>query len=224
MNYTGFSRPVWSWLRGDDPPWLRTSLGHPGGLPDVGGSRPSRRCAVPRGRAVARAPALVDAARQPRHRPLPHRRRLARPPARRHRAADDDAGRADGLRRRRDRPRGRLGRGRAPHDAVGRGRRPGTRRCSRLPAADRAAPLAAPRSRAAASATRTSSADAIAYLRETPGERLLCLASRAPHDPPTPLARSAARARDALRRGRAVGGRRRPCCPATAPHSRLGLV
>ena len=51
---------------------------------------------------------------------------IARAAPRRHRPADDDAGRADGLRRRRARARGRVGRGRAPHDAVGRGRRRGT--------------------------------------------------------------------------------------------------
>ena len=40
----------------------------------------------------------------------------------------------------------------------------------------------ATRSRAAASATCTSTTDAVAYLRETRGERLLCLAARASHD------------------------------------------
>ena len=40
----------------------------------------------------------------------------------------------------------------------------------------------ATRSHAAASATCTSPTDAVAYLRETRGERLLCLAARASHD------------------------------------------
>ena len=40
-----------------------------------------------------------------------------------------------------------------------------------------------PRSRAAGSATCTSSADAVAFLRETRDERLLVLAARAPHAP-----------------------------------------
>ena len=133
MNYAGFLRPVWTWLRGDDLP---EELAAPSGasrsaLPSLAGAAAvatmrAFRAGVP-WRAVA---PLLDAARQPRHRPLPHGRRLARAPARRRRAADDDAGRADGLRRRRARPRGRLGRGRAPHDAVGPTRDLGRRRCS----------------------------------------------------------------------------------------------
>jgi hypothetical protein len=55
---------------------------------------------VPRWCPVAVDGALVGVAGQPRHRPLPHGRRRPQTPDRRHRAADDDAGSADGVRRR----------------------------------------------------------------------------------------------------------------------------
>ena len=120
MNYAGFLRPVWAWLlRGDLPGAAAAVLGHSGRAAEPrrrGGGRRDAR--LPRRRAVALGAALVDAARQPRHGALPHGRRLARPAARRHRPADDDARRADGLRRRRARARGRLGRGCAADDAV----------------------------------------------------------------------------------------------------------
>ena len=69
MNYAGFMRPVWSWLRGDD---RRRSSQHLLGLPGRPAAlrrrgRRSRDARVPRGRAVAVDAPLVDAARQPRH-------------------------------------------------------------------------------------------------------------------------------------------------------------
>ncbi len=107
------------------------------------------------------------------------------------------------------------------HDAVGRARDLGRRAARRLPRARSGCAARARRSRAAASATPTSATDAIAYLRESPGERLLCLASRADHEPVRlPLAllgctelETALRRRraPARRRGRAPG--RRPRLP-----------
>ena len=111
---------------------------------------------LPRRRPVAGRPALLGAPRQPRRRPLPHGLGLARAPPRRARPADDDAGRADGLRRRRARARGRLGRGRAPDDAVGPARAVGPRPARGLPRGSSRCGGRATRSRAAASATRTS--------------------------------------------------------------------
>ena len=107
----------------------------------AGGRRRDDDAELPRRAPLGPPPALVDAARQPRHGALPHRRRLTRAAARRRRPADDDAGRADGVRRRRDRPRGRLGRGRPPHDAVGPARDLGRAHPRRLPGARRAAAL-----------------------------------------------------------------------------------
>ena len=116
------------------------------------------RCAaaLPRRRALGVGAPLVEPARQPRHRALPHDRRRVRPPPRRRRPADDAARRADALRRRRARARGRLGRGRAPDDAVG-----SPRVVGRAPSSTRRAPSRTcggrcPRSRAAGSASSTS--------------------------------------------------------------------
>ena len=123
MNYAGFLRPVWSWLLGDDPPEeLRRSFWGTARRRAPYRRRGDRRrdARVSRRPSVAVGAPLVDPARQPRHRTLSHRERLARAAARRRGAADDVAGSADGLRRRRARPRGRVGRGRAAHDALGR--------------------------------------------------------------------------------------------------------
>ena len=127
------------------------------------------------------APLVVDPG-QPRLGSLPRHRRLARASARRRRPADDDAGRADGLRRRRDRSRGRLGRGRAPDDAVVSPRDVGHGRARRLPEPHRAATR---KSRALARGIRYAhvSADAIAYVREARDEAVLCLAARGSHEP-----------------------------------------
>ena len=95
-------------------------LGLPGRDGNARRPRRGRGDARVRGRnALEVGPALVDARRQPRQRPVRDRGRLTRPPARRHRHADGAAGGADGLRRRRARPRGRVGGGRAPDDALG---------------------------------------------------------------------------------------------------------
>ena len=63
------------------------------------------------------------------------------------------------------------------------------------------------------------SADAIAYLRETPRERILCLAARAPHEPVRlPLAALGCERLETLRRGRRRRRRRR-----RAPGGRAGV-
>ena len=94
MNYAGFLRPGLDVAARRRPP--RTAS-HFWGIPvgaaaacagDAGGRGDAR---LPRRRPLASVAPLLDAARQPRHRPLPHGRRLARAPARRRRAADDDA-------------------------------------------------------------------------------------------------------------------------------------
>ena len=134
MNYAGFTRPVWTWLRGETPARRsreRRSSGSRSACRGFPASRSSARCArsgrASRGRPSLHSWAILDSHDTARFRVD---RGLSRAPARRRRAADDDARRADGLRRRRDRARGRLGRGRAPDDAVGRARRRGTRSCS----------------------------------------------------------------------------------------------
>ena len=137
MNYSGFLRPVWTWLRGDELPEELLSFfwSIPVGLPRLPGDDGRRGDAqLPRRAPLGSRPPLVDAARQPRHGALPHRRRLARGAARRRRPADDDARGADGVRRRRARARGRLGRGRAADDALEPARTRGTRRRSRATA------------------------------------------------------------------------------------------
>ena len=179
MNYAGFMRPVWIWLRGDEPPReLRHVLGRAG--------RPCRastaRDAVATMRAfraglpVAVGAALVGAARQPRHAALPHRGRLARAARVGIGLQMTTPGRADGLRRRRARPRGRVGRGRAADDALGPARDAGTRTSSRT--YRRLIALRRSSDALARGGIRYAhvGADAIAYLRETRRERLLCLA------------------------------------------------
>ena len=80
MNYAGFLRPAWEWLRGDElPDELRRSFwGTPVGLPRLDGQRRDGDDAgLPRRRSLAVDPPLLEPARQPRHGPLP-----ARSPAR----------------------------------------------------------------------------------------------------------------------------------------------
>ena len=86
MNYAGFLRPVWTWLRGDDLPEELQSFfwSIPVGLPRLPGDAVvTTMRELPRRAALGPPPALVDAARQPRHGALPHRRRLTRAAARR---------------------------------------------------------------------------------------------------------------------------------------------
>ena len=68
MNYSGFLRPAWSWLRAETlPEKLRASFwSMPVGLPRLSGGDGRRDDArLPRRRPVAGRPALVDAPRQP---------------------------------------------------------------------------------------------------------------------------------------------------------------
>ena len=178
MNYVGFTRPAWS--------LAARSAGVPGELaerfsacrsPSRGWT--ARRSSPPCRPSVPACPgtvvSLLEAARQPRHGALRTSPAARAPPGGR-RAADDDAGRPDGLRRRRARARGRVGRRRAPADALGRARSAGTAAARGVPAPDQAAAL----ERGAGErrhALRPPRDDAIAYLREAPGERLLCLAA-----------------------------------------------
>ena len=167
---------------------------------------------------------LVGARRQPRQRTVGDRRRLARPPARRHRAADDDARRADGLRRRRGRARGRVGRGRAPDDAVGPAGDGDARSVRPLPRADRAAPRLG-RARARRHPLRRGRRRRRSpTCASTADERLLCLAARSAHEPIRLAARRARRGGRRPCTATIVTVRRtaRPCSPATAPRSTSG--
>ena len=225
MNYAGFLRPVWTWLRGDDPePEQRRQFwGIPVGVPQLDGAAAvAAMRALPRRRPVGVGAPLVDAARQPRHRALPHRRRLARAPARRRRPADDDCpacrwsspatssgSRASGARTRAGRCRGTA-------------RRRGTRRSSS-------------EYRALIALRRSSDALARGGIRYVArrrrrdrlpardAERAAALPRRArrARRRSAPLAGSAQRARDALRRRRDVEAAT-PSCPPTAPHSTSG--
>ena len=107
--------------------------------------RPGRRRdgAVPLRRPLARRPALVDAPVEPRCAAPRDGHPFPGPPRGGDRDADDDARRPDALRRRRDRARRRVGRGRAPDDALGSPRHLGREPDGRVPAADRAAALVA---------------------------------------------------------------------------------
>ena len=124
MNYSGFLRPLWTWLIRDDPdPEQQEQFwGIPVGVPSLDGE-PSV-AALQRFRAGVpweSVDPLVEPARQPRHRALPDDRRHRRAAPGRRRPADVAARRAHALRRRRARARRRLGRGRPPHHAVGLG-------------------------------------------------------------------------------------------------------
>ena len=122
MNYAGFLRPAWAWLRGDELPeeLRRYFWGTPVGLPRLDGHAADGddagfRAGVP-WQSMLHSWTLLDSHDTARFRTVAGSRELHEVG---HRAADDDARRADGLRRRRARARGRLGRGRAPDDAVG---------------------------------------------------------------------------------------------------------
>ena len=155
----------------------------------------------------------LAAPRQPRHGPLPHgRRRLARNARRRDRAPDDDAGRAAGVRGRRARPRGAWGEDARRTMPWG---RPESWDTALLGEYRRLIALRRSEDALARGGIRYVfvGAEAIAYLRETPHDRLLPFA-------PPPAAPSAPRApalrppRDPFRRRPAHRGgaasRRRP--------------
>jgi alpha amylase-like protein len=137
MNYSGFLRPTWWWLR-DGSPMTDVFSGAP--APAYDGAQ-LVHAPLPHRHPVAGGPALVDAPRLPRHAALLDRRRVARAAARRHRAAAHDARRADDLERRRARRRRRVGRGRAAADAVARPGVLGRRDVRRLPRPRPPAPL-----------------------------------------------------------------------------------
>ena len=129
MNYAGFLRPAWEWLRGDElPDELRRSFwGTPVGLPRLDGRAATAtmrafRAGVP-WQSVLHSWNLLDSHDTARFRTVSGSRAL------------HEVGiglqmttprRADDLRRRRARARGRLGRGRAPDDALGPARTAGT--------------------------------------------------------------------------------------------------
>ena len=180
MNYSGFLRPLWTWLLRDDPePEQQQQFwGIAVGVPQLGGEAAvdalrAFRAGVP-WEAVLNSWNLLDSHDTARFR---HDRRLARAASRRRRPADDAAGRADGVRGRRARSRGRLGRGRAADDAVGRR----TWDESFLGAFRELIHLRRTLPALARGGIRWVhvDADTIAFVRESRDERLLCVASRA---------------------------------------------
>ena len=180
MNYSGCLRPDLG-LVAQGPPRGRV-LRH---RSRRAARRPgrSRDDAVPLRRPLACRPPLLDAALEPRCAAAPRRSSLPATTAGGDRNADDDARRPDALRRRRDRAGRRVGGGRAADDALGSARHLGRDACwpstGRLIALRRSSPALARGGIRFASV----GADALAYLRETPEERLLCLAARADHEP-----------------------------------------
>ena len=225
MNYAGFTRPLWSWLRADELA-LPDFLGVPGGVPaaagaDVGGHHAGlRRAAV-----VAVAGQLVDPARLARHRPDPDRRRRSGPGRGGGRPADD-ACRAY----RWSSPATRSAwQGVNGEDA----RRPmpwhrpetlGPGHAGALPGADRGCDASTRRCATAGCAGPTSDDDALRFLRETAG--------RAAAGAGPPRGRGAGRAGGlrARRPTNVYGGAAAPCddrrlgacCRPTVPRCRSG--
>ena len=182
MNYAGFLRPVWTWLRGDDLPTQLDRSSSACRSACRASTAPPRppRCAPSapacRGEATLHSWALLDSHDIARFRTVAGSRGAAR--ARRHRPADDEPGRPDGLRRRRARARRLLGRGRPPHDAVGPPGDVGHRPARDLPPPDRAAALerrARARRHPLRARRRRTRSRTCARRRQ---ERLLCLATR----------------------------------------------
>ena len=186
MNYPGFTRPVWCVAPRRRPPATgrRSFVGASCRSSATVRGRGRRQDArLPRRRAVAVGAALVGHARQPRHRAL------------RDRAGSRERqlvgigmqmttpGRADGVRRRRDRARGRLGGGRAAPDAVVDARDLGHGAARRVPPPDLAAPVVTGASRAAGSATRTWTPTRSRTCGRAADERVLCLARRRAGEP-----------------------------------------
>ena len=186
MAYMGFTRPVWCLAARATSCRRELQLGFlglPVAVPRLGGTAVTATMRRFRAGVPWRSdPPQLGAARQPRHRAVPRRQRLARAPRRRNRAPDDDAGRADGVRGRRARARGRLGRGRPADDALGPARAVGRGAARGVPHASSA--LRGSSTALARGGIRFAhvGTDAIAYLRETRDERLLCLAVRAATD------------------------------------------
>ena len=181
MNYAGFLRPVWCWLRGEgiEHPFL----GLPVPIPRLSGRQSvatmrAFRAGVPWPQ-ILHSWLLLDSHDTTRFRAVTGSRERQVVGVG---TADDDARRADDLRRRRTRPRGRVGRGRAAHDAVGPLGRLGREAARAVPAAHR--PAALPR-RACARRhpLRACRRRCDRVPAETREERLLCLAARADHAP-----------------------------------------
>ncbi len=155
MNYSGFSWPVWSWLRDPDSP--ARAFGRPVPVPrrpgDERAAEPARVAGPLR---LARDDRVVEHPRLPRQRPDPHRRRVRRGAPGGGRAAVHAARRADAVRRRRDRARGRARRGLPPPVPVAPTRRRGTTRRSRRTPGSRGCATSTRRCAAAGCAGRTS--------------------------------------------------------------------
>ena len=156
MNYSGFSWPVWSWLRSTDT--TARAFGRP-----VQVARRRGPEVVDTFRAWQGSPRLaghddeLEHPRLPRLRPHPHHGRWRRRAApRRGRPAVHDARSPDALRRRRARPRGRQRRGLASPDAMAHVVVAGTRRRWTSTRTWRAYAAPAPPYVAADSAGRTS--------------------------------------------------------------------
>ena len=113
MNYSGFSWPVWSWLR--DPASPARAFGRPVPVPRrPGAQRAAEPARVAGPLRLARDGRVLEHPRLPRQRPDPHRHRLRRGAPGRGRAAVHPARGADAVRRRRDRAGGRARRGLPP--------------------------------------------------------------------------------------------------------------
>ncbi|WP_345149145.1 alpha-amylase family glycosyl hydrolase [Nonomuraea rubra] len=140
MNYGGFTRPVWTWLRGPDCD-LEHFLGVPGGVPHRDGTATLAAfrsfASQMSWRSLVHSWQLLDSHDTPRVR---HSDRLARAPPARHRPAGHAARHADGLRRQRVRPDRRQRRALAHAHALEPARRPGPPHAGRLPRPVRAAP------------------------------------------------------------------------------------
>ena len=182
MNYAGFTRQVWCWLRGarvprDLPGAPRRDPGHHRA---AGGRLPA---GLPRAHSLAVAARELEHPRQPRHRADPHGRRLRRAPGGRSRPGRRPARRADGLRRRRDRRRPAVGRGRPDSFPLA---RPGAWDHDTL---DAYRALLGIRAREPRAGRRAGCRwlhvgnDAIAFVREHPEESLLVVAARSQAEP-----------------------------------------
>ena len=218
MNYAGFLRPVWTWLRGRRPAKRLE--------PRSGASRSAcPRCPAPRPSATMRAfraglPwqsalhswTLLDSHDTARFRTVAgsrERQLVGIGPA------DDDTRRADGLRRATSS--GSRATGARTRAGRCRGTRPETWDTELLAAYRRLIALRRSHDALARGGIRYAhvGADAIAYLRETPTSGCSVLAARAPHEAVRLLRARRERARDAVRRRRRRGDG--PSLPGDGP-------